>query len=74
MVGHTKLGSVDIDGFFKITPKFDENQASITSNIEEEENSDKKPTDDADENTEENERIHKDKEKIVAIKEENKTL
>ena len=35
-VGHLKLGSLDIDDLFKITPKFDETQASVTGNTEEE--------------------------------------
>ena len=34
-VGHSKLISLDIDEFFKRTPKFDENQASVTGNTEE---------------------------------------
>ena len=66
-IGHSKLRSLDIDEYFKITPKFDENLAGVTRNIEEEENAAKKTTDDADENSEENERIHKDKEKVVTI-------
>ena len=33
-VGHSKLGSLDIDDFFKRTPKFDENQASVTGSTE----------------------------------------
>ena len=35
-VGHSKLRSLDMDDLFKITPRFDENQASVTGNIEEE--------------------------------------
>ena len=31
-VGHSKLRFLYIDDFFKITPKFDENQASVTGN------------------------------------------
>ena len=34
-VGYSKLGSLDIDDFFKRTPKFDENQAIVTVNTEE---------------------------------------
>ena len=49
-VGHQKLRSIDIDDFFKITPKFDKNQASVNGNTGEEENAAKKNTDDADEN------------------------
>ena len=37
-VGFSKLRSLDIDELFKITPKFDENQASATGNTLEEEN------------------------------------
>ena len=37
-VGHSRLRSLDKDYFLKITPKFDENQASVTGNTEEEEN------------------------------------
>ena len=54
-VGHSKLRSLDIDDFFKRTPKFDENQASVTVNKEEKENVAEETNDDADENTEENE-------------------
>ena len=35
-VGHSKLRSLDVDDLFKRTPKFDENQASVTWNTEEE--------------------------------------
>ena len=35
-VGHYKLRSLDIDNFFKRTPKFDKNQASVTGNTDEE--------------------------------------
>ena len=42
-----------MDKFFKITPKFDEKQASVTGNTEKEENATKKITDNADENVEE---------------------
>ena len=35
-VGHSKLIPLDIDYLFKRAPKFDENQASVTVNIEEE--------------------------------------
>ena len=48
-VGHLKLRSLYIDEFLKITPKFDENKASVTRNTEEEENSAERTTDDADE-------------------------
>ena len=64
-VGHSKFRSLDINDFFKITPKFDESQASVNGNTEEEKNAAKKTTDDAEKNTEENERIHKDKDKVV---------
>ena len=51
-VGHSKLGSLDIDELFKITPKFDEKEASVTVNTEEEKNAVKKTTYDADKNVE----------------------
>ena len=35
-VGHSRLRYLDIDEFFKRTPKFDEKQASVTGNTEEE--------------------------------------
>ena len=35
-VRRSKLRSMDIDDFFKITTQFDENQASVTGNTEEE--------------------------------------
>ena len=73
-VVHSKLISLDIDEFFKITPNFDEKEAGVTGKTEEENNTAKKTTDDADKNAEENERIYKDKEKVVTIKEEKKTL
>ena len=66
--------SLDIDEFFKRTPKFDEKQASVTGNTEEDKNAAKKTTDDADVNAEENERIHKNKEKVVTVAEEKNTL
>ena len=62
-VGHSKSGSPDIDDFFKITQTFDEKEASVTGKTKEEKNTAKTITDDADSNTEDNERIHKDKEK-----------
>ena len=62
-----KYISLDIDEFFLKTPKVDKKQASVTGNIEEEENTAKKITYDADENAEENEIIQKDKEKVVTI-------
>ena len=39
-----------MDELFKITPKFDEKQASVTGNTEDEENSAENTADDADEN------------------------
>ena len=41
-VGHSKLISLDIDEFFKITPKFDEKEAIVTGTTEEEKNTAKK--------------------------------
>ena len=35
-VGHSKLGSLDIDNFFKGTPKFDEKKASVIGYTQEE--------------------------------------
>ena len=55
--------------YFKRAPKFDENQASVTGNTEEEENAEKKATDNVDENAEVNEIIHKDKEIFFTIQE-----
>ena len=34
-VGHSKLRPLNIDEFFKRTPKFNEKQASVTGNTEE---------------------------------------
>ena len=34
-VGHSKLRSLYINGFFKTKPKFYENQASVTGNTKE---------------------------------------
>ena len=48
-VGHLKLRCLEIYDFFKITPKFDGKQASVTGDTP------KKNTDDADETEEENE-------------------
>ena len=73
-VGHSKLESPDIYEFFNRTPTFDEKQASVTMNTEEEETTAKNSTDDVDENSQENKRIHKNREKIVTIEEERKTL
>ena len=53
-VGHSKLRSLDIDELFKIKQKFDENQASVTGNIEGEGDAAEKTNDDADENSEAN--------------------
>ena len=72
--GHSKLRPLDIDEFFKITPKFDEKEAIVTGNKGEEKNIAKKTTDDADKNAEETEIIHKYKEKGVTIEDERKTL
>ena len=47
-VGHSKLRSLDTDNLFKRTPKFYENQASITGNTEEEENLSEETNYDAD--------------------------
>ena len=62
-----QLISLDIDDFFKGTPVVDENQASVTGNTQEEENASEKTRYDADENIEENEIIHKNKDKVVTI-------
>ena len=47
MVGHSKLGSLDISEILKTTQGFYEKGASVTGNIEEEKNTDKKTTYDA---------------------------
>ena len=73
-VGHSKLRSLDIYEFFKITPNFDEKQASVTGITQEEKNTAKKTTDDADKNAEYNKIIHKEQEKVVTIEEERKAL
>ena len=72
--GHLKLISLYIDEFFKITPKFDKKQGSVTGNTEEEENAAENTTDDSDKNEEANEIIDKNNEKVVTIEEEKKTL
>ena len=59
--------------FFKITPTFDENQASVNGYTEEEENAAEKTADDADKNSEENEIIHK-KKKVLTIEQGKKPL
>ena len=41
-VSHSKLRSLDIYEFFKITPNFDEKEASATGKAEEEKNTTKK--------------------------------
>ena len=69
LVGNSKLGSLYIDEFFKRTPKFDEKETSVTGRTQAEKNTAKKTTDDDDTNAEDNERIHKDKEKVVTIEE-----
>ena len=66
-VGHSKWISLYIDEFFKRTPKFDEKEASVTCKNKEEKDTAKKTTDDDDTNAEDNERIHKEKEKLVTI-------
>ena len=73
-VGHSKLRSLDTDNLFKRTPKFYENQSIVTRNTGEEGNAVENSTDDADENVEENEIIHKNKDKVVTIEEEKKNL
>ena len=54
-VGHSTLISLDINDFFKRTPKFYENQSSITGNTEDKENAPEENNDDANENEESNE-------------------
>ena len=49
--GHSKLISLDIDDLFKITPEFDEIEASVNRYTEEEENLAEESNDDADENS-----------------------
>ena len=73
-VGHSKLRSRDIDEFFKRAQKFDQKEASVTGKTEEEKNTAKNTTYDADKNAEDNGIIHKDKEKVFTIEEERNTL
>ena len=42
-VGHSKLRSLEIDNFFKITQNFDEKEATVTGKTEKEKNTYKKP-------------------------------
>ena len=56
-VGHSKLRSLDIYELFKRTPDFDEKEASVTGKTEEEKNTAKNTTYDADTNAEDNEVI-----------------
>ena len=63
-----------MDDFFKRTPNFDEKEASVTGKTEEEKQYIYKTSDDDDANAEDDERIHIDKEKVVTIEEEKKTL
>ena len=58
----------------KRTPKCDGNHASVTGNTEEEENAAEQTYDNADENEEANEINIKNKDNVVTIKEEKKTL
>ena len=73
-VGLSKLVSLYIYEFFKRTPKFDEKESSVTGKKEEDKNTAKKTTCNADTNAEDNEIIHKYKEKVVTIEEEKQTL
>ena len=73
-VGHSKLRSLDIYDFFKRTQTFYENQASVTGNKEEEDNTAKDTNDETDENAETNEINGKNKEKVFTTEEEKKTL
>ena len=74
LVGHSTLRSIDMYYFFKITQTFDEKQANITWKTEEDKNTAKTPIYDADTNEEDNERIHKDKRKLVTMEEKRNTL
>ena len=65
-VGHPKLRSLDIYDFLKRAHIFDENQASVTRNTEEEENASEETNDNTDENIEAND---KNKDKVVTIEE-----
>ena len=64
---HSKLRSLDIYELFKRTPNFDEKEASVTGKTEEDKNTVRETTDNADSNTGNNERIIKDKENLVTI-------
>ena len=68
-VGYLRLWSLDINVFVKITPTFDQKQAGITGNTQEEENSAEKNNYDADQNAEANEIIDKNKDTIFTIEE-----
>ena len=63
-----------MDELFEGTHIFDEKEAGVTGNTEEEKNTAKKTTYDADKNAEKNERINKDKESVVTIEDDKKTL
>ena len=63
-----------MDDFFKRTPKFYENQSSVTGNTEDKENAPEENNYDADENEESNEINDLKKSKVVTIEEEKKTL
>ena len=73
-VGHSKVGPLKIDEFFKRTPNFYEKEAIVTGKTEEEKNTAKKTTDYDDANVEDDGRIHKNKGKVVTIEEERNTL
>ena len=60
-VGHSKLRSLEIYEFFKITPNFDEKEDSVTGKTEEDKNKDRQTSNDNDANAEDNEIFHKDK-------------
>ena len=69
-----KLRSLDIDDFFKITSNFDGKETSVSRKTEEEKNTAKTTTDDDDEIAGDNERIHKDKGKLVTMEENRNTF
>ena len=57
-----------------MTPKFDEKESSVSGNIEEDKNTAKNTTEDADKNSGDNEIIRKYEGKVVTIEDESNTL
>ena len=64
-VGHSKLRSLEIDEFFKITPNFDGKDPSVTGIREEEKSTDKKTSNDDDTNAGDTEKFIKIRENLL---------